>query len=266
MIASLDVETAPFSNDDITLKKIDMTLSEGSVEDLGQGLGLTLPMTCSSGDVTTFLYRLTSNEPFPQILRPDSNAKPLDVVIDAIVRASEGSNPVVEMRWRTVVDFSATLNPAFGAPNQPLQRSKRPANLAVSQSVSPDKDMLGPGQAKEDESTPRRGRSASMNDMGISMTFTAPEGIYVGEPFSLDVFVVNRSSKSRKLAILVIPKRKRADMRTHLSRPSISSSGGRKDVSVADAVTDENILYAMHRNAAKEGVQIISLSNDTVVG
>ena len=266
IIASLDIETTSFFDNEITLQKVVMRLSEGSAEDLGHGFGPMLPMTCRPRDNPTFLFRLIPNDTPADGTNFNSNSKSLDIQIDAVVLASETSQPRIEMRWRTGVDFSTALNPSFGAPNQPLQRNKRPANIAMTQAVSTEVGTPGPGQGRDEEDVPREKRAALTNDLGITMTFTAPREVYVGEPFSWDVFVVNRSNKPRKLAILVVPKRRRADTKTHLSRPSTSSTGGRKNTGMADAVTDENLLYAMQRNGTKEALQLISLSNDIIIG
>lgn len=98
------------------------------------------------------------------------------------------------------------------------------------------------------------------------MTFTGPSDgtpIYPGVPFSWSVFIVNRSDRPRKLALVVIPKRRRTDAR--ITRPP-STGYGKKDPKVADAVVDENIVYAMQRNSAVETTEIICLSTDTRVG
>ena len=266
VVASLDVETASFFDDVVSLQHIEMRLTEGSTEDLGNGLNPMLPMKCRPRDYVTFLFRLLPNDSELDETSVPPNTRPLDISIDATVLASEISQPRIEMRWRTSVDFSTALNPNFSAPNQPLQRNKRPANIPMSQAEPDEIGTPGPGQGGSAEDAARRERSASNNNMGITITFTAPSEVYVGEPFDLDVFVVNRSSKPRKLALLVVPKRKRPEMKTHLSRPSVSSTGGRKDTGIADAVMDDNLLYALQRNATKEEMRIVSLSNDTIIG
>lgn len=264
--ASLDIETTAVVNDEIFLQKVEMRLSEGTTENLGQDLSPMLHVTCKPRDCITFLFRLTPDDSSLGDTGLASNSQSLDVSIDGIVLASKTCLPQIEMRWRTAVEFSSALNPSFGALNQPLQRNQRPANITMSQTVSNELDFTKPGQGREDGNAPRKEWATSGTGLGISVTFTAPTEVYVGEPFNLDIFVVNRSTKPRKLAILVIPKRKKAEIKTRVSRISTSSTGGRNDSGIADAVTDESLLYAMQRNATRDGVQIISLSNDTVIG
>jgi len=63
----------------------------------------------------------------------------------------------------------------------------------------------------------------------------------------------------------VIPKRRRTEAR--ITRPPSTSYGNvRKDPKVADAVVDENIVYAMQKNSAVESTEIVCLSTDTRVG
>lgn len=100
-------------------------------------------------------------------------------------------------------------------------------------------------------------------DFGVSITFTAPKTVYIGRPFSWDVLVLNRSSKPRQLLLTVIPKRKK---HLHSSKSSSASATVLAKTDIADAVIDENMLYAMQRNAAHEHAEVISLSTDVRVG
>ena len=64
---------------------------------------------------------------------------------------------------------------------------------------------------------------------------------------------------------MVISKRRRTEAR--ITRPPSTSYGGsRKDPKIADAVVDENIVYAMQRNSAVDSTEIVCLSSDTRVG
>ena len=159
------------------------------------------------------------------------------------------------------MDFSTSLNPTFHIPAQPLQRSKRPRNITLSNALSTE--IGTPGSSQDGQ---KRERTVSVSDLGVSVTFTGPNDVLVGEPFCWDIFVVNRSSKPRKLAVAVIPKVKNGDMRTHLSKSSNSSMGGRRDHAISEAIIDENLLYAMQRSASKGAVQIVSLSNEVRIG
>jgi hypothetical protein len=100
------------------------------------------------------------------------------------------------------------------------------------------------------------------------MTFSAPPPnipIYPGIPFAWSIFIVNRSDRPRKLALLAIPKRRRTEARINRP-PSTGYGGSKRDPKVADAVVDENIVYAMQRNSAVDSTEIECLSPDTRVG
>jgi len=101
------------------------------------------------------------------------------------------------------------------------------------------------------------------------MTFTSttpPKGtIKPGTPFIWEVFIVNRSDRPRKLALVVIPRRRRSD-RLITNRPPSTGDGRIKDPKIADAVLDENILHAMQKHAAIEPAEIICFSTDVRVG
>jgi hypothetical protein len=64
---------------------------------------------------------------------------------------------------------------------------------------------------------------------------------------------------------MVIPKRRRTEAR--ITRPPSTGYGGsRRDLKVADAIVDENIVHAMQKNSAVDSTEIVCLSTDTRVG
>lgn len=269
VIATLDVETGAFSDEDISITHVKMQLSEGSAEEMGKGLAPLLPLKCKPKDNPTFLFRLTPSGPDQDAFN-QSSAKTVLITVHATVVVSQTCRPKIEMRWKTGIDFSTPLNPLFGAPAPSMQRSNRPSSLQKTSS-SADGDILPvsarDGKAShESGSDEQRQRPGSVTGFGISISFTAPEYVYVGKVFSWDVLIVNRSSKPRQLALIVIPKRRKGFIGTHSSKSSSSSVKGRKDGEYADSVIDENVLYAMQRNAGHETVELISLSTDIRVG
>ena len=275
LIASLDIETAPFSNEDIELRAVTMTLSEGSSEDL---VGPHRPKDrwiCRPKDLAVYLFRLTLNSSLPD--GPSSAAgQMVEVIIDATVLVSDTCQPSIHMRWKTGVDFSAALNPIYGAPGQSMQRSRRPTSLPMTPGHSNTNTV--PVSAREgDEEQPlspsgqrTRQRAVSISDLGVTVTLTAPRTVPVGHPFRWDVLVLNGSSRPRRLALMAIPKRRR-DWKGHLPKSSASWIGGvyHKGEHTADAVVDENLLYAMQRNTGAAGeseAQVLCLSTDVRIG
>jgi hypothetical protein len=116
--------------------------------------------------------------------------------------------------------------------------------------------------------TTRQSRNPSVPDFGVTVTFSGPNSdspIYLGIPFSWSAFIVNRSDRPRKLAVMVIPKRRRIEARV-TRPPSRNYASTRKEHKVADAVVDENIVYAMQRNSAVDSTEIVCMSSDIRVG
>ena len=84
--------------------------------------------------------------------------------------------------------------------------------------------------------------------------------MYVGEVFVWTVFVVNRSQRTRKLALIVPPKRRKAGEGKSLPpRPA-----GGEDVT--EAVLDEAVVYQTHRAQYLEPAELVPLVNDVRVG
>lgn len=268
VFASLDIETAPFFDNEIVITAIKMYLSDGSAMNLCSD-ALNFPIHCRPKDNPIFLFQLIPDEGPHDSPNTNRTSRALDITVEANVVVSETCRPRIEMRWKTGVDFSIALNPSYGASGQSLQRKQRPASLPVTPATSNKKETAPPAHEAESAGIvppPGRQLTTPISDLGVTMTFTAPGEVRVGEPFCWDVFVVNRSNMSRRLAVTVIPKRKRGDFKGHLSRPSSSSMGGRKEAGIADHVLDENLLYAMQRNVGKEPPQIVSLSTDLKIG
>lgn len=269
VFASLDIEPAPFSDHNMIITAIRMRLFEGSALDLSSAHALKFPITCRPKDNPVFIFHLVPNRGLDDTQNPDSASRTLEISIEANILVSQKCSPRIEMHWKTSVDFSIALNPSYGAPGQPLQRKQRPASLPVTAAASSQNEVPSIAlEVNSDTSVPDLGRQriTSSSGFGMNITFTAPSTVRVGEPFCWDIFVVNRSNKSRRLAITVIPKRKRGDFKGHLTRTSSSSIGGRKDTGFADHVLDENLLYAIQKNAAKEAPQLVSLSTDVKIG
>ncbi|MCJ1284750.1 hypothetical protein MMC26_004086 [Xylographa opegraphella] len=269
IIASLDIEIPVFANNDVDLQSVNVHLNEGEAEDLIREHILKLPVKCRPKDNIGFLYRLT----FPDVDNDRGSsalsATVLEVSIDGEVQVSTICHPKIHMRWRANVDTSTALNPNFGRPGQSMQRNHRPISLPAPAASIPKANIpTDSGIDVGKDSTEGSGRtSTTIADIGITATFTATEDVYVGEPFTWDIFIVNRSTKSRRLAIFVLPKLKRSEGKKVGSRPSSSSSNqGSRSGSVADAVVDENVLHAVMKTQSTEGVQLVCLTTEIKIG
>ena len=269
VIASLDIETAPFSKDSITIIEIDMQLSEGSIEKLGDGHAPALPLNCRAKDNPIFLYRLIPNDALYNS-SSSSSARTVLITVYASVLVSDTCHPTIEMRWKTGVDFSTALNPTYGTPGQSMQRPRRPSSLSRTSAAAAGSRL--PASSGDADSSAKSGadqardRAVSMSDFGVSVSFAAPEIVQAWKPFSWDVSVLNRSSKPRQLVLTVIPKRKKVFTGDYLSKASTSIAGARSQSDRPEAVFDENVLYAMQKNAGNDAAQVISLSADARIG
>ena len=264
-IASLDVETAPFSAEVVRLVAIDVELPDGTIEDLSNRSVPTLPLECRPGDITIFLFHLTPNETASD--RPHhTSARTLLISVHAIVLISPSCQPEIKMRWKTGVDFSTALNPVYGAPAQSMQRQRRPENLSRANSNTNLSSMAASVQESDSTaaSTKTRQRATLINDFGISVTITAPISVNVGQPFSWDVLVLNRSKKPRQFSITVITKRHKEPKGHHMSKVSSSSLAVR--VKPDNVETDERPLDALRKGDGVEVEQIISLSTEIETG
>jgi len=270
VMASLDIDIAHFVNCKITLDEVILNIKGGKVEDLNDISGMKLPVKCLPQDDVTFLYRLLPDE---MDATNKSQIRTLDISIAATASLTKACEPKISMHWTTSLDFTPPLNPGFGNPTQPIQRPHRPAQLSIGSSVETVPTIASLAITRPDalpsvDVTTRQQRNSSVPDFGVTVTFTGPPSnkrIYPGIPFTWSVFIVNRSDRPRKLAVMVLPKRRRIE--TRMTRPpSTGHAGSRKDPKVADAVMDENIVHAMQRNSAIEPTDIVSLNTDTRVG
>ncbi|KAF4627093.1 hypothetical protein G7Y89_g11058 [Cudoniella acicularis] len=270
VMASLDIDITPFANCKIVLEKVNLEIVGGSVDDLNIISGMTLPITCLPQDDVTFLYKLLPDDMDATI---KSQVRILDISITATAHLSAVCRPQISMHWTTSLDFTPPLNPGYGHPTQPIQRPHRPAQLSIGSAfeTTPTVSTLAvsrPDALPSVDITTRHQRNPSVPDFGVTMTFSGPpidSPIYPGIPFTWSVFIVNRSDRPRKLALTVLPKRRRTE--TRITRPPSTGHGGsRKDPKVADAFMDENIVHAMQKNSAIDPTDIVCLSTDTRVG
>ena len=271
VIASLDVDITPFANCEITLSKVQLDIAGGTVGSMNINSGLVLPIKCLPQDDITFLYRVL---PDNLDVANKTQVRTLTISITATANLTSDCAPEISMQWTTSLDFTPTVNNGFGNPAQPIQQPHRPAQLSIGSSsfeAVPTVSSLAtsrPDALPSMEVTTRHQRNPSIPDFGVTCTFTGPPSsspMIAGVPFTWSVFIVNRSDRPRKLALTVLPKRRRTESR--ITRPPSTSYGNvRKDPQIADAVVDENIVHAMQRNSAIESTEIVCMSTDTRIG
>ncbi|KAB8289702.1 hypothetical protein EYC80_010613 [Monilinia laxa] len=273
VIASLDIDITPFVDCDIVLTNIQIKVHGGQVQDLNEIPGLKLPVTCRPQDDISFLYRILPDD---SDATNKSRIRAIDISITATANVANVCKPQIAMQWSTSLDFTPPINNGFGQPTKPIQRPNRPSALSIGATFDSiptisslavnHPDALPTFEATTPTHSHNRSQS-SVPDFGVTMTFSSPSTspVYPGHPFIWSIFIVNRSDRPRKLALLVLPKRRRTEAR--ITRPPSAGHGSaRRDPKVADAVLDDNIIYAMQRNSAMESSEVVCLSTDTRVG
>ena len=255
IIASLDIETAPFSSEIVDVTAVDMEMSDGSTDDLSKSRLLMPPLNCKPKDNPVFLFRLTPYET-PSDSSSQTSARTVLITVHATVLFSPSCRPKIQMRWKTGVDFSTALNPVYGTPRQSMQRLRRPNSLSRTHSNT-DVSSLQPSSRENDKA--HQG-AVSINDFGVSVIITTPKSTILGQPFSWNVLILNRSTRSRQLALTIVPKRNQGPK----SEPTSMMAG--TAIEKASGTIDETLLYVLQRNMMPDVEQVISLSTDVRTG
>ncbi|ORX91974.1 TRAPP trafficking subunit Trs65-domain-containing protein, partial [Clohesyomyces aquaticus] len=255
LMASLDLEVAHVTGYNVSIDVIKLSLHGGEVKTI---VSFPNPSTVHKpGDQITYLYKLTPGlaADGTPLFGPEGHI--LDIEMKATALISGNCRPSISITWRTSVDFTAEQNAdlvkAAHRLSNPLARPPKPPN--------PDALPTPENQSQQGDN----GQSKAIN---VTLTISGPPRVKVGEMFHWDVFVVNRSDMTRKLAVLVIPRRKR-DIEKHKLHPSTSSIGGQrteKKELLAGAVVDENIVYAKQKNARIEPAELVCLTTDVRIG
>jgi hypothetical protein len=254
-MASLDLEVALITGYKIEIADINLSLRGGRVETVADH-GET-SVVHNPGDQVTYLYKVTPDLAADGTPAFGSEGHVLTMTINGKALVSEDCRPNIAIEWRTAIDFVGT--PEHNANLlKAVHRLSNP-NRHLPKTISPDSL---PSHDKQPD-------DASKHAINVTLTISGPPQVHVGETFHWIVFIVNRSDKTRKLAVLVIPKRKR-DLDRHKSHPSTSSAGGlqrgdKKEL-LAGAVLDENIVYAKQKNARTEVAELVCLTTDVRIG
>jgi TRAPP trafficking subunit Trs65 len=269
-IASLDFEVTPFVRLDVVLEHATVSMPSGKVENL---MPIDLPLNCSSKDCITFMYKLHPSQkptgPSLPGLPQASNTGALSISIKAQILISPTCISTIAIIWSTNIDFTQALNPLFGPPSQPINRQKRPNSLPFAQQPSPS-------------STPTLATHSKTS--GLTLTITAPsQPVVVNVPFTWTIFVRNGLSTPIKLALIPLPRiprttstresytrrhpPKSSTVSFHPNEQRHTSSSGEKDLDIAQAICDENIVYALqHTGTAESATEIVSLTAELRIG
>jgi len=113
-----------------------------------------------------------------------------------------------------------------------------------------------------------RPTSMAIPDKGMTFSLSAPSRVDAGETFKLDILVVNRSVKKRRLAILAVTESHKASSTAkrfskHSSQPAWDGASN-----IARPIVDENTLYKAQNGQSRHATraEIVSLTADAKVG
>jgi hypothetical protein len=274
-LALLDMDLIPFVQMEATVREVLLSLKNGRTEPLTPDF---LPMECRSGDCLTLMYRLhQSQDPnlAPGIGIANPNIDVLSIAIKLGIRLSEKCKPSIVMDWTTHVDFTQALNPAFGPPSQPIQRQNRPTSLPVH-------NATGPSSTADAATTRVQPFLDAATRNGLILSFTAPAAaVMVGCAFTWKVLVENYSVKMAKIAIIPLPRVQRqvthaqSFAKRHAPKSSTASFHPSErrhvrdgdDVDMAQAIVDENVVYAMHHaNSVPLETDLMALTAELRIG
>ena len=230
---------------------------------------------------------------------PALNIDMLSIQIHMRLFLSTTTTAIIQTSWTTSIDFTQALNPAFGAPSQALQRTNRPTSL----NFAPYSNATKPqGRDRADTTITVKTRPTSTllqhqmipssiprqsTTSILSISFTAPDTpAIVGKPFSWQVLVVNNSPKPIKLAIVPLPRIPRptntnqqfakrhapkasnstlpANLTGSISEISKNHTRHIKGGSIAKAVVEDHVLYALHHQAPLAGAAAIPAEADII--
>ena len=257
VVAVLELDIPGFALHNIELSSIVLDLADGSKQTMLNTL--ELPMTCHARDNLICFYALTPTRTPSESSRASLKPTSIDVRIHANALVSDSCHPKIQIHWKTSIDFFASLNPNQTKPNQMNQPVGRPGSI---QTLTPIPTPKTPHQSMLSSVA-----SSLLNaDTGLTITITGPPAIYVGEPFHWDIFIVNRSPKTRQLSLSMTPKRRRDGKRLSQRPTSSSATAANRTGVIADAVVDENLLYAMTRSHGSDPMSLVCLSSDVIVG
>lgn len=305
-IASLDIEMISVLDTDGEVETVDVSMANGKVMAL---MSDVLPISWRSKDCLSFLYDLQPAPSQAELMLSDAsnptltanlNVDTLSISLVLKVKYSTQSTATIKMSWNATVDFSLALNPSFGAPSQPLQRTNRPSSLNFSPYPAPPKVQKGPHRITTSLTSTRTASTNLQHQIiptaiprsessVVVVSFTAPtEPARINVPFSWKVIIMNNSLKTVKLAIVPLPRiqrptnttqqlaKRHAPKSSNASLPPASKLAGqaskghnRNALSTAKAVVDEQVLYALHHqtaSAAPSDVDLVSLTAELRIG
>ncbi|KAI9692646.1 MAG: hypothetical protein M1820_009480 [Bogoriella megaspora] len=248
VLASLDLEITAFASSVVRVTGIHPYLHDGICETAARG-EMHLPMLLNPGDEATWVQYLAPAS-ITDVNAENGNIHLLEIRVQGEVLLSEDCTAAIELRWRNNVD----LGPP---PPTPGQRNSQ--ILARARGLSTSSIISGAFVPRAStENVGDEARPPALDDFGVTVTFSGPSDVRVGEILRWDMLIFNRSPHSRRLAIIPIPKRKQSDSKQQLTK-------GNEGI-LASPVLDEHTLYGLQVGSKMDPPGLVSLSSDSRIG
>ena len=257
VIASLDFETTDFAASDLSLDIVKLKLSAGTAESLCK----QLPLHCRPNDQVTLLFKLLP--PSNEIADTSSMKYEHELSIDAMatVFLSESCKSKVRIMWKTAVDFDSFKTNS--RPPSLIHSGSRPISNRLSGKDLPK--LPGPDSLPITDQQ-HDARAITTSAAGIHLTISGPHTVYVGETFHWKLLVVNRSDQLQRLAVLVIPKRRRTDLTKSGTVPKNVAKKIQDNSVVTQLVLEDRLVLALQRMGMQDTTELVCLSPDIRIG
>ena len=196
VVASLHLETSNVIVGTVKVNDVRLKVDDAQVENLCE---VDWPKETHAGDETVLLYRLT-------LATESAAAGPsiLSVEIDAAAVLDQGSQSELGIRWQAQVDLAQTSA-------KPIYKWSRPLSAP----------MLQPSQASSRPTSTDASQAYSPSESGITFNFKAAPIAIRNQDFRLDVQCINRSSRARRFALVVLQPTKKSHTKSQeQSNPS----------------------------------------------
>lgn len=257
VITSLDFETTNFTASDLSLDTVELSLSAGKTESLYK----QLPLHCQPNDQVTLLFKLL---PLSNDITDSSSMKyehELSIDAMATVFVSESCKPKLRITWKTSVDFASFKSDS--RPTSLTHSGSRPTSNRLSGKDLPK--LPGPDSLPITDQH-HDTRAIATSAAGVHLTISGPSTVYVGETFHWKLLVVNHSDQLQRLAVVMVPKRRRVEQTKLGPDPKDGTKKIQDDEGVAQLVLEDHLVLAMQRTAAQDTTELVCLSPDIRIG
>lgn len=197
----------------------------------------TFPIVLEVMDEISFLFRLPNTAGPGQ---PPTLLKQMALKLKGQALVSDICKPLISTHWETSIDFS----PHPGNVPPPQHGSLSSLRPGAARPLSSGSSSAGPN-------------SATIEGSGLTITFTAmTQKVQPGDIFAWRVFVINRSHRPRRLALLVPPKRRKGEGKV---LPSIPHT-------MTEPIVEDTALFSSYKSQHLEAVELVPLVNDVRIG